>query len=122
MEKKNESNKTEIPICFIEPKGVYKYVQINYNNQIYIRGIKKCKYHKGIYHNFIKEIEKTGIQKPKTKCLGGGRIKFEPEEKNIFVYGYSNAYGRYEGQHEKTVEILKNFYPDYNITWSNEGY
>ena len=117
MEKKNESNKTEIPICFIEPKGVYKYVQINYNNQIYIRGIKKCKYHKGIYHNFIKEIEK-----PKTKCLGGGRIKFEPEEKNIFVYGYSNAYGRYEGQHEKTVEILKKFYPDFNITWSNEGY
>ena len=122
MEKKNESNKTEIPICFIENKGVYKYVQISYNNEIYIRGKKKFKYHKGIYHNFIKEIEKTGIQKPKTKCLGGGRIKFDSNEKSIFVYGYSNAYGRYDGQHEKTVEILKKFYPDYNISQSNDGY
>lgn len=121
MEKK-EQNKTEIPICLIEEKGVYKYVQISYNNEIYIRGTKKFKYHKGIYHNFIKDLEKTGIHKPKTKCLGGGRIKFDSNEKSISVYGYSNAYGRYDGQHEKTVEILKKFYPDYNITWSNEGY
>ena len=46
----------------------------------------------------------------------------EKQKKTIFVYGYSNAYGRYENQHEKSVEMLKEVYPDYNITCSNEGY
>ena len=30
------------------------------------------------------------------------------------------AYGR--ADHTKTVELLKEEYPDYDITWSNEGY
>ena len=44
------------------------------------------------------------------------------KKKTIFVYGYSNAYGRYDHQHEKSVEMLKEVYPDYKITWSNDGY
>ena len=46
----------------------------------------------------------------------------DPINQTIFVYGYSNAYGRYEKQHEKSVEMLKEVYPDYKITCSNEGY
>ena len=44
------------------------------------------------------------------------------QNKTIFIYGYSNAYGRYENQHEKSVEMLKEVFPDYKITCSNEGY
>ena len=117
-----ESLKEDIPIVKIDPEGVYKYVQISYNNKIYLRGRADCKYHKGIYKKFITELKNAGKKEVKTKCLGGGRIKTDPQKKTIFVYGYSNAYGRYENQHEKSVEMLKEIYPDYNITCSNEGY
>ena len=111
-----------IPIVKIDPDGVYKYVQISYNNKIYLRGRADCKYHKGIYKKFITELKNAGKTDVKTKCLGGGRIKMDPINQTIFVYGYSNAYGRYEKQHEKSVEMLKEVYPDYKITCSNEGY
>lgn len=57
---------------------------------------------------------------------GGGRINHDSANKKIFVYGYSMskfsnpAYGL--AKHEKTVELLKSEYPDYEIIWSNEGY
>ena len=38
-----------IPQVYIDPEGTYKYVQISFNNKIYIRGIAKYKYHKGNY-------------------------------------------------------------------------
>ena len=117
-----ESLKEDIPIVKIDPEGVYKYVQISYNNKIYLRGRADCKYHKGIYKKFITELKNAGKKEVKTKCSGGGRIKTVPQKKTIFVYGYSNAYGRYENQHEKSVEMLKEVFPDYKITCSNEGY
>ena len=113
MEKKISDNNVideKIPLVYIDPNGVFKYVQISCNGKIYIRGIKKYKYHKGIFKSFNAEIEKLNLNKKiNTKCIGGGRI-----------YGYSNAYGRCE--HKLTVEMLKKVYTDYEINWTNEGY
>ncbi|KAF1594939.1 UNVERIFIED_CONTAM: 14 kDa phosphohistidine phosphatase, partial [Eudyptes robustus] len=53
-------------------------------------------------------------------CLGGGRIKHDANGKSLKVYGYSTGFGR--ADHEKAVELLKTKYPEYEITWSNEGY
>ena len=117
-----ESKDNEIPLVKIDPDGVYKYVQISYKDTIYLRGRADCKYHKGIYRKFLQELKNAGKTGVVTKCLGGGRIKTDLKNKTIFVYGYSNAYGRYEGQHEKSVEMLKKSFPDYKITWSNDGY
>ena len=118
-----ESLPEKIPLVKIDPEGVYKYVQISYNNKIYLRGRADCKFHKGIYKKFKTELKNAGkTDFNNAKCLGGGRIKTEPEKKTIFVYGFSNAYGRYENQHEKSVEMLKEVFPDYKITCSNEGY
>ena len=111
-----------IPLVKIDPEGTYKYVQILYNDKIYLRGRADCKYHKGIYRKFKTELKNIGKSDANTKCLGGGRIKTDAKNKTIFVYGYSNAYGRYDHQHEKSVEMLKEVYPDYKITWSNDGY
>ena len=116
------SPENSLPLVKIDEDGVFKYVQISYNNKIYLRGRADCKYHKGIYRKFIDEVKALGKTKIKTKCLGGGRIEANSKNKTLFVYGYSNAYGRYEHQHEKSVEMLKVVYPDYKITWSNEGY
>lgn len=115
-------SKVDIPLVKIDPDGIYKYVQISYGGKIYLRGRADCKYHKGVYRKFIDELKTIGKAGAKTKCLGGGRIKTDLKNKTIHVYGYSNAYGRYENQHEKSVEMLKEVYPDYKITCSNEGY
>ncbi len=48
--------------------------------------------------------------------LGGERIKTDLEIKTIFIYGYSNAYKKYDHQHGKFVGMLKEVYPDYKIT------
>ena len=54
-------------------------------------------------------------------CIGGGRILHEPEKKQLFVYGYSQGFGR--ADHKLSVQILKRKYQDYiSIEYSNEGY
>lgn len=52
------------------------------------------------------------------ECIGGGRIKVS--DKSILVYGYSKGYGQCD--HTLTVELLKEVYPHYDITYSNDGY
>ena len=53
MEKEEKTIDTSIngiPVCYIDHEGTFKYVQISCNNKIYVRGITKYKYHKGILH------------------------------------------------------------------------
>ena len=40
-----------------------------------------------IFENHLTKIDKQ----LKGKCLGGGRIRHEPENKEIHVYGYSQV-------------------------------
>ncbi|XP_033229133.1 sex-regulated protein janus-A-like [Belonocnema kinseyi] len=56
----------------------------------------------------------------KSKCLGGGRINHDAENKTIKVYGYSQGFGK--ADHKVSVNLIKKKYPDYEITWSDEGY
>ena len=107
----------------IDEDGVFKYIQIKCNeNYIYIRGSKDCKYHKYIYNKFLNEINNNHLDKNLCKCLGGGRIKKSIKEKKIKIYGYSKTFGRIKNQHEITKQILQKYYPEYEITWTNEGY
>ncbi len=118
-----KSNFNMIPIATIDEDGVYKYIQIKCNNDyIFIRGRKDCKYHRNIYNKFLKEVDMYHLDKSLCNCVGGGRIKKSSKNKIIKIYGYSKVYGRSENQHEKTKEILQKFYPDYEISCSNEGY
>lgn len=52
-----------------------------------IRGYKSCKWHKDI----LKQTQKEVGLSYSLKCLGGGRIKHNPENKKLFVYGYSQV-------------------------------
>nr|XP_013809903.1 PREDICTED: 14 kDa phosphohistidine phosphatase [Apteryx mantelli mantelli] len=70
-----------------------------------------------IYDKTASELEKQGYD---CECLGGGRISHQREEKKIHVYGYSVGFGR--ANHSVTTEKLKAKYPDYEITWADEGY
>uniref|UniRef100_A0A3Q2QTG3 14 kDa phosphohistidine phosphatase n=1 Tax=Fundulus heteroclitus TaxID=8078 RepID=A0A3Q2QTG3_FUNHE len=71
-----------------------------------------------IYDKVSAELEGGGLLD--CECIGGGRIKHEPDVKKIHVYGYSIGYGR--ANHAVTTEKLKDQYPDYQVTWDNEGY
>lgn len=52
--------------------------------------------------------------------MGGGRISHDSESKKIHIYGYSQGYGK--GDHELAAKLIKEAYPDYKITISDEGY
>lgn len=117
VEKKEAST---IPQCLIDSEGIFKYVQIDYNNSIYIRGFKKYKYHKGIYGSFSKELIDTKAHNPIVKVLGGGRININVKNKTIHSYGYSNKYGLCS--HQITCDIIKQHFTDYTVIWSNTGY
>ena len=59
--------------------------------------------------------------KCRAECVGGGRILHKPDVKSIFIYGYSQGYGR--ADHTITQKLIKEKYPQYSdISWSNEGY
>uniref|UniRef100_UPI00398E49C2 14 kDa phosphohistidine phosphatase n=1 Tax=Pristiophorus japonicus TaxID=55135 RepID=UPI00398E49C2 len=110
----------------IEAGGVFKYVLIRVGRDCgsgpggekdIVRGWASAEYHADIYDEACAEIEKQGLH---CECQGGGRIKHDSGAKTIHVYGYSMGFGR--AKHEITMKILKAKYPDYSVTWADEGY
>ncbi|CAJ0594043.1 unnamed protein product [Cylicocyclus nassatus] len=113
---------SNVPDVDIDPSGVFKYILIrctdnsSKNEKYIVRGYGRHTFHNGI----MRETRDAIGSECKLKCVGGGRIKHEDAAKLILVYGYSHAYGR--ADHSITVDILKKHYPDYHISYSNEGY
>ncbi|XP_036863529.1 14 kDa phosphohistidine phosphatase isoform X1 [Manis javanica] len=70
-----------------------------------------------IYDKVSSEMQKKGLD---CECLGGGRISHQSRDKKIHVYGYSMGYGR--AQHNISTEKIKARYPDYEVTWADDGY
>ncbi|XP_067868077.1 14 kDa phosphohistidine phosphatase [Heterodontus francisci] len=108
----------------IDSDGLFKYVLIRVQQgsesgeeKNIVRGWASAEYHADIYDEVSAEIEKQGLY---CECEGGGRIKHDSAEKKIHVYGYSMGFGR--AKHEITSDILKAKYPDYCVTWTDEGY
>ncbi|EYC25582.1 hypothetical protein Y032_0011g1286 [Ancylostoma ceylanicum] len=112
----------DVPDVDIDPSGTFKYILIKCTDNSskeekhIVRGYYKCHFHADI----LKVAREAAGPEFKLKCVGGGRIKHEDQAKEILVYGYSQGYG--QADHAVTVDILKKRYPDYNITFSNEGY
>ncbi|XP_050497908.1 14 kDa phosphohistidine phosphatase-like [Diabrotica virgifera virgifera] len=117
----------------IDASGVFKYILIKLSSaasdgklvdKLIVRGYAECPFHADINDQVTSDLQKLKsskvIQDWRTKVLGGGRIQHDPEDKKILVYGYSQGYGK--ADHQLTVDILKTAYPDYSITYSDEGY
>jgi len=107
----------------IDASGKFKYILIEIKcpktkqSKMIVRGYSHCGYHADIFDHVSPAMESKGFH---CDCVGGGRIDHDPSRKLLHVYGYSQGFGR--ADHGKSVEILKNKYPDYKITWSNDGY
>ncbi|NXV95705.1 14 kDa phosphohistidine phosphatase isoform X2 [Calonectris borealis] len=106
----------------IDGGGVFKYVLVRVRaaggpGKDVVRGHGWAEYHADLYERTAQELAQQGLG---CECLGGGRLSHHPEERKIHVYGYSVGFGR--ADHSVTTEKLKAEYPDYEITWADEGY
>ncbi|XP_053551997.1 14 kDa phosphohistidine phosphatase [Bombina bombina] len=113
-----------IPEVDIDPDGVFKYVLIRVHvkegsdeYKDIVRGYSWAEYHADIYDKASSDIEKNEYD---CECLGGGRIRHSSKDKKIHIYGYSLGFGR--ARHAVSMEKIKAKYPDYEVTWSDEGY
>ncbi|XP_015908841.1 14 kDa phosphohistidine phosphatase [Parasteatoda tepidariorum] len=106
--------------------GTFKYILVKVYDpddedgtmKYIVRGSGDAEFHGDIYEVTTPAIEALGLE---CECVGGGRIKHNPSEKTIHVYGYSQGYGR--ADHLITCRLLKEKYPDYTkIDFSNDGY
>ncbi|KAI6240074.1 Sex-regulated protein janus-A [Aphelenchoides fujianensis] len=104
----------------IDSKGKFKYILIeakdSNKSKFIVRGYGSCGFHADIFD----KVEGKAPKGIRLNCVGGGRILHEPDAKKINVYGYSQGFG--QADHAKSVEILRSKYPNYDITFSNEGY
>ncbi|KAL1253186.1 hypothetical protein QQF64_017879 [Cirrhinus molitorella] len=114
----------KIPEVDLDPNGVFKYVLIRVHSKDddsyvdIVRGYAWAEYHADIYDRVAGELERGG--ELDCECLGGGRIKHDSGAKKIHVYGYSMGFGR--AKHSVSTEKIKTHYPDYEVTWADEGY
>ncbi|XP_062063219.1 14 kDa phosphohistidine phosphatase [Lepus europaeus] len=118
----------QIPDVDIDSDGVFKYVLIRVHaappsgapggeSKDIVRGYKWAEYHADIYDKVSGELQKKGHD---CECLGGGRISHQSQDRKIHVYGYSMGYGR--AQHSVSTEKIRAKYPDYEVTWADDGY
>ncbi|XP_018412257.1 PREDICTED: 14 kDa phosphohistidine phosphatase isoform X1 [Nanorana parkeri] len=115
----------KVPLVDIDPDGTFKYVliRVSYREKLddyrdIVRGYGWAEYHADIYDRVASEIEKDRVLD--CECLGGGRISHSSSSKKIHIYGYSLGFGR--AKHSVTMGLIKTKYPDYEVTWSDEGY
>ena len=76
-----------------------------------IRGNRVYDLHSEIFSALEREVE--GL---KVTCVGGGKISIDPKNKQLKLFGHSTNYGK-EKNRQRTANILKKTYPDFDIRW-----
>ncbi|XP_013011466.1 14 kDa phosphohistidine phosphatase isoform X2 [Cavia porcellus] len=113
----------QIPDVDIDPEGVFKLqIPVPRTHPWPPRAAGACPEAAvptvaDIYDKVSSELQKKGYD---CECLGGGRISHQNQDRKIHVYGYSMGYGR--AQHSVSTEKIKAKYPDYEVTWADDGY
>ncbi len=103
----------ELPDVVIDAMGGYKFivVQVSDGNdsKIVIRANEHCDYHRDILALLRREASGLGA-----RCIGGGRININPNDKEITISDSSGDFGL-EPDRNKTVEMLQATFPEYKI-------
>ncbi|XP_035509227.1 14 kDa phosphohistidine phosphatase [Morone saxatilis] len=111
----------KIPDVEIDPEGTYKYILVRVKvkdgdvHKDIVRGTKSAEYHNHIFEKVNPAMEALGME---CKCLGGGKIEHNSQEKKLRVFGESTAFGK--ADHSVSAEKLKSAFSDYEITWSDD--
>lgn len=106
----------------IEPSGLFKYILIkvhdpanpNIEPVTIVRGLQLS------YHSDIYDVVQEKLQPLDCEPIGGGRISHDPDNKKVLIYGYSQSYGR--ADHELTAKLIKQAFPDYSISITDDEY
>ncbi|CAF0999703.1 unnamed protein product [Didymodactylos carnosus] len=115
----------DIPEVEIADAGKFKYILIEAKDKdptfqrpkFLVRGDAESPYHADILDKAIDKIDETKLT---LNCVGGGRLRVDPAQKTIFVFGYSQGFGK--ADHRKTVEILQKYYQQWKIEITDEEY
>ncbi|XP_017463632.1 PREDICTED: 14 kDa phosphohistidine phosphatase-like [Rhagoletis zephyria] len=95
----------DIPEVDIDSEGKFKYILIKVAGGA----------------DILERVEPHILKsKLSCECVGGGRIEHLPAKKTIRIYGYSQGYG--QADHSISCALVKKEYPEYTVTWSNDGY
>ncbi|XP_034002271.1 14 kDa phosphohistidine phosphatase [Trematomus bernacchii] len=110
-----------IPVVEIDSEGTFKYILLTVKvkdgdvHKDIVRGTKSAEYHNHIFEKVNPAMEALGME---CKCLGGGKIEHNSQEKKLRVFGESTAFGK--ADHSVSAEKLKSAFSDYEITWSDD--
>ena len=94
----------------LDERGTFKYVQVKADlgdkqtQRILVRGYNHCEFHADVLERAETELKKIAPQ-AELLPLGGGRIRISKEDKTIFIYGYSQAFGRPD--HSLTADMRR---------------
>ncbi|XP_068563189.1 si:dkey-51e6.1 [Cebidichthys violaceus] len=111
----------KIPVVEIDPEGTFKYILLRVKvkdsdvHKDIVRGTKSAEYHNHIFEKVNPAMEALGME---CKCLGGGKIEHNTQEKKLRVFGESTAFGK--ADHSVSAEKLKSAFSDYEISWSDD--
>jgi len=117
--------------------GVQKYVLIRAGDRHLVRGRLDAAYHKDAAAPCVAQLQAHGID---YAVLGGGRIRADEHTRQILVYGTSSSFflshvlsflsGFSYGfpwpggvtKHDLAASLIRQDYPDWSVTTSDEGY
>uniref|UniRef100_A0A7N8YMI9 14 kDa phosphohistidine phosphatase n=1 Tax=Mastacembelus armatus TaxID=205130 RepID=A0A7N8YMI9_9TELE len=111
----------KVPDVEIDPEGTFKYILVRVKvkdgdvHKDIVRGTKSAEYHNHIFDKVSPALEALGME---CKCLGGGKIEHNSQEKKLRVFGESTGFGK--ADHSVSAEKLKSAYSDYDISWSDD--
>lgn len=111
------------PASFLLTQGKWKYVAIDIyfggDSKRIVRSYAGLSYHPENYDRAMRILAPQGIR---GSVVGGGRILYEPTKQEVKVYGYSKSFGRAPGCNERSAELIREAFPDYDVTWTDDGY
>lgn len=101
----------------IDSRGGYKFIvaeltDSNGAKRLVVRADQGCDYHRDILAGLRQEVRSLGLG---ARCIGGGQISIDPDAKKISIRGSSGDFG-VEPDRNETVRMLKEAYPEYQVT------
>uniref|UniRef100_A0A8D3A7G3 Si:dkey-51e6.1 n=1 Tax=Scophthalmus maximus TaxID=52904 RepID=A0A8D3A7G3_SCOMX len=110
----------KIPEVEIDPEGTFKYILVRVKvkdgdvHKDIVRGTKSAEYHNHIFEKVSPAMEALGME---CKCLGGGKIEHNSQEKKLRVFGESTVR---LSDHSVSAEKLKSAFSSCEVTWSDD--
>lgn len=116
----SESRVGGLTSCQIED-GKQKYVLIRVGDRHLVRGAVSAAYHRDAARPTVERLRAAGVD---YEILGGGRIVVDRPKQAISIYGYSMGFPWTNGEfkHDVAAQVVKEHYPGWLVTTSNDGY